>query len=133
MWAEKNLASWFDERLKLECRADTRAYILGVLNDMRQAKKDLSQESLTLMYFRAVEKRDFALYQDIGDWVLWADAFAPQSLSEHALAVNLGRRSYYACWRMMRGEWVLYEELADRLPRLSEQVRVSLFSVQAGR
>ena len=132
MKAENSLIGFFDERLaKLQVRADTLAYIIALLNDFKRATNDLSKESLTLAYFDAVRTGEFAKFQRIGDWVLFAASIVPQSITEHQLVISIGQRSYASCARIMKGEWVLYEELALELPRITLDIQrhIALVSV----
>jgi hypothetical protein len=116
------LDDWFAERLRgLNCGSDTRAYVVGVLSGHID---DMSDESVVLAYQDASLKGNFATFQRIGDWTLWVSAFAPHPLKgQRDVVERFGRLSYYACYRIMRGQWRLYEELADELPRLTWCVR----------
>ena len=79
-----------------------------------------------LAYARARERGDFASFQKLGDWVLWAETMVPKSFENFGLADTVGRRSYAACYRILQGKWQLYRELADELPEIVVQVRARL-------
>ena len=122
-----SLRSYFEEQLVgLSVSPESRAYVVSLMADYKTSEKDLSRESLVLFFTRARELGSFELFQQLGDWVLWTMALAPDSLAEKALAEDLGRLSYYRCWSILRGSWGLYEELADRLPHVATSVRNSL-------
>lgn len=121
---DKVLLSFFEERLThLDVRDDTRSYVLAILSDVRREGCDLSRQSLTLVYKDAIDRGDFIVFRKLGDYVLFAECFAPESLKERELAQTLGRRSYQTCWRLMRGQWECFDELADRLPEIGSVVR----------
>lgn len=125
MKAEKSLVGFFDERLtKLNVRDDTRAYVVGVLNDMRMAKNhDMSKQSITLAYFEAIQTGSLVGFQKIGDWVLFSQVMVPESIKERSLTLEFGRKSYGQCWRILQGQWVLYDELAIRLDEIALDAR----------
>jgi hypothetical protein len=128
--AVKGLDAWFAERLRgLRYRPETVAYVTGVLKALGHPRQEdvFVDRSVLLAYDAAVLKSDFAGFQRIGDWVLWVEAMAPQFIAqERQLIETLGRRSYYACHRLMGNRWLVYEELADELPRIAARVRRSL-------
>ena len=121
------LDRWFSDRLQdLRCREDTRAYVVGVLSGKID---DMSDESVVLAFHDASLTGDFAAFQRIGDWTLWASAFAPHPLkAQRDLVERFGRLSYYSCYRIMRGQWTLYEELADELPAIVYDVRCNVIA-----
>lgn len=121
------LEDWFGERLQgMEASDPVRAYVTAVFSSMKSAQDDMSRDSVVLAYSSARDKGDFAGFQRVGDWTLWVMTFAPESVCEKQLVVDLGRLSYYSCWRLMRKEWEVYEELADDLPDIFRRARRSL-------
>lgn len=119
----ERLDKWFASKLAdLPYGDPTRAYVANVLGH-RRYDNDLSNHSLVLAFADARYRADFAGYQRIGDWVLWVDVFYPEFVVERDLSQSLARQSYYACHRMMRGQWPIYEELADKLPTLIHEIR----------
>lgn len=121
---EGSFSDWIASRLsRLNVRQDTNAYVVGVLDGMKHGENDLSGQSLVLAYYDAVFSHDFRQFQQIGDYILWGEIFVPQSFDEHELVMTLGRRSYRECWRLLRGQWYLYDELAERFPEISHEVR----------
>ena len=119
------LDTWFALRLtSLRCSADTKAYVTGVLSRFRTAEDDLSNVSIVLAWRDASMKGDFAQFQRIGDWVLWVDALCPEHISQNREVVEtIGRQSFYSCHRIMKGQWRVFEELADELPKIAVGVR----------
>jgi hypothetical protein len=125
----KGLDAWFAERLRgLPYRPETLAYVAGVLKALGHPRPgdDLSDQSIVLLYADARRTGDFASFQRIGDWTIWVNAVMPQAVTGvEGVVETLGRLSYYTCYRLMPG-WVVYEELADELPRITARVRHSL-------
>lgn len=119
------LDDWFAGQLTdIRCGDEARAYVVGVLSNRII---DMSDESVVLAFQDASLKGDFAAFQKIGDWTLWVSAFAPHpQKGQRDLVERFGRLSYYACYRIMRGQWRLYEELADELPAIVYDVRCNM-------
>lgn len=121
------LDNWFVERLQgLLCREDTRAYVTGVMADFKPTDV-LNDRSIVLEFAEARLKGDFVTYQRLGDWVLWVEAMQPELIQDNRVVIEtIGRMSYYACHRIMRGQWLVYEELADDLPKIAMGIRCKL-------
>jgi len=86
-------------------------------------------ESIVLAYAEARARYDFIRFQRIGDWVLWVGVCYPGFIQQDRHIIEtIGRRSYDACYRITGGSWVIYEELADELPAIVEELR----NVRAG-
>ena len=119
------LDRWFASRLEpLSFGVDTKAYVTGVLSRLKTADIFGPHDSIVLAFHDARVKGDFAAFQRLGDWVLWVDAMHPEFIADHHEVIeSIGRMSYYACHRIMRGEWRVYEELADQLPSIVQGVR----------
>lgn len=122
------LDDWFASGLSdLSCRPDTRAYITGVLARFRSDQVMVRGESVVLEFHLAKQRGDFVSFQRIGDWVLWVGSIHPSYIDENRNVVEtIGRLSYHTCHRMMNKKWVLFEELADDLSRITHDVRASL-------
>lgn len=121
-------ADWFADRMSAaRLSHDTGAYIAGLMGKYVHVQDDMSKRSIILAFRGASEQGDFEGFQRIGDWVLWASIVHPDSLSDGREAtVSVGRLSYHACHRIMRGSWPVYQELADRLPVIAHDVRCNL-------
>ena len=121
------LDSWFADRLHgMRRKPETVAYIAGVLKSLAKPREldDLSKRSVVLEFAYARETGDLATFQRIGDWVLWVNIVMPESLEGTREAVeSVGRQSYYTCHRILRGQWRVYEELADDLPTIARSAR----------
>lgn len=121
------MEDWFCKRLEgVEASRDARAYLVSLFSSMRSARDDLSKESIVLAFSEARTTGEFQKFQRIGDYVVWGLSFVPESFEVPDLAVDLGRLSYYTCWRLTNKEWRVYEELADELPRLRIELRRSM-------
>lgn len=122
----RNLSSFFDELLiDLECQHDTRAYIVSIYEKYKTADFDLSKDSVTLQFAQARAKQDFLVYQNLGDWIFFANTIAPQHLqfASKEYYDTIARLSYYSCYKLFNKQWKLFEELADDFTTLEEQVR----------
>ncbi len=119
------LDGWFESALTdLRCSPDTRAYVINLLSGHVD---DISDSSVALAYRDASLSGRFETFQRIGDWSLWVSAFAPHPLrGQRDLIERFGRLSYFSCHRIMRGQWRLYEELADELPAIVYDVRCNM-------
>jgi hypothetical protein len=126
----KGLDAWFGERLhSLRFRPETMAYVAGVLKTLAHPREEdvFAKRSVILAYQDARLTGDFAEFQRIGDWVLWVDVILPQHLDGKRDAVEaIGRLSYYTCHRLLKGQWRVYEELADELPAIAHFARRKL-------
>lgn len=123
---------WFARRLKgLRCDPETIAYVSGVFRHQAWGRSDIdmSHQSVVLAYDKAVNTGDFSGFQRLGDWVLWAEAMVPASITSHDIVRTLGQRSYAACHRILQGKCAVYQRLADELPDIVSQVRTQLVKV----
>lgn len=123
------LSKWLDENLK-ELRAgdDTRSYVIGVFCEfLNSGDHDMSRESMVLSYAHAVHVGEFCHFKRCGDWSLWASVYAPDSIETPAVVIELGMRCYDACDRIMLRKWPVFNELAARLPEITENTRRLLF------
>ena len=123
---------WFETRLDpLPHSAEAKAYVAGVFAGFIHSTDGvLAKESLVLAYAAAREIGSIPQHQRIGDWVLWAQTFAPDPRNV-VVVESMGRLSYYACFKLLGGQWRLYEELADDLPRLTRMARKRLVAEKA--
>jgi len=119
------LATWFDKRLDaVRCEHETRAYLAGLMTERAKSVQDAG--SITLAYASARNQGSFEQFQQLGDRVLWAGIFVADEFDEYnKLYENIGRLCYYTCYRLLDRRWRLYEELADELPRLVKEARLS--------
>jgi hypothetical protein len=119
----------FFEKLHIKTeRKETPAYIISTLKKYIHVKHDISDKSIVLMWFDANEKSDFSTYQDIGDWVFFSSIYLPQSIKcSKDFYLSIGKSSYYKCYRLLKHQWPLYEEMADNLERLVEETKKQLF------
>lgn len=123
----RSLDTWFAERLSLiECSREAAAYVGGVLRTQAHPRSEdvLSDRSMVLAYRDASLAGDFAAFQRVGDWVLWAETFVPRSIDGLAAFDRFGRLAYLRCHSLMHGKWQVYEELATDLPRIVAQARL---------
>lgn len=120
-----SLNNYFQIELqKLECGDELKAYIISIFSKYKSANTDLSKRSVTVEYSLAKFERDFARFQNIGDWIFFTNSLYPESLSRASKSYyySIGQMSYYSCYRIVR-DWPLYEQLADQFIYLSNASR----------
>lgn len=118
---------WFVQVVNpLSVRETTKAYVVGVFVSLLRSQ-EFQINSTVLAYAHACATGRFERFQELGDWILWSMAFVPGSHAGHeSIVMDVGRRSYETCWRLLRGKWDLYAELADEFPTIIEGVRYNL-------
>ena len=125
----KNLNEFFDEVLgELSCNPETKAYIIGLFCKYKLADLDLSKDNITLMFAQAKFNQDFFIYQNLADWLFFAKSLHPEHLhrASEDYYHNIGRLSYYSCYKLINKQWKLYDELSESFIPLSKQVRTLL-------
>jgi hypothetical protein len=125
----RNISGFFDELLSdLNCRNDTKAYIVSIYGKYKSVQFDLSKDSVTLLFAQARNKQDFLTYQNLGDWIFFANTIAPQHLrfASKDYYDTIARLSYYSCYKLINCQWQLFEELADDFIILEEEVKKRL-------
>ena len=130
---EPNLENYFEKILKdIECRKETRAYIVGIFGNYKSSDLDLSKDSITLLFAQAKEKQDFYGFQKIGDWLFFCNIWAPNHLrfASKDYYNTIARLSYYSCYKLINRQWKLFEELSDRFLILEQEVKNKLRGIQ---
>ena len=113
-----SLEDFFAEKVKnVPCEKETKAYLISTFTNFKQTTGDFSKDSVTLKYIQAQSEYNFELYQQIADWILFIKATFPKAQNASDDYYNtIAQLSYYKCYKMLNGEWKLFEELADRFP-----------------
>ena len=129
-----SLNGFFSELLRdLPYGYDTKAYVASVFAKYKAAESfDLSKHNITLTYAQAHFNQDFFVFQNLADWILLCKTLFPghlHSASEEYYS-NIGSLSYYSCYRLINKQWKCYEEIADCLDPLSEEIRARALSVR---
>lgn len=125
----RDINQFFEEKLsEIKCQDDTRAYIVGIFGKYRNAEHDFSQNSITLLFAQARDKHDFLIYQNLGDWIFFANTVLPNHLkfASKDYYDSIARISYYSCYRLINKKWKLFEQLADDFFYLKNEVRNKL-------
>lgn len=125
----ESITNFFDQLLSgLQCQNDTKAYIVSIYGKYKTAKFDLSKDSVGQLFAQARSKQDFLTYQNLGDWIFFANTMAPNHLRHASKDYydTVARLSYYSCYKLINGQWRLFEEMADDFLVLEEQVKVRL-------
>lgn len=123
--AYTNINKLFSEILQdLPCQIDTKSYIISIYGKFKTSEYDLSKNSITLSFAQARQNHNFLGYQNIGDWIFFANTFAPLSLhgANKEYYDTIARLSYYSCYKILNRQWKLFEELSDNLVFLENQV-----------
>ena len=127
-----NLNEFFREVLSdLQCQEDTQAYIIGIFGKYRTATYDLSHYSVGALFAQARSNHSFFDYQSLGDFIFWQSTVNPENF-QHASKDyydTIAQLSYDACYQLINRQWKLYQELADALPQLEDQVKHRLTTI----
>ena len=129
---QANLTEFFQEVLRdLECQQDTQAYIVGIFGKYRTTTFDLSHYSVSTLFAQARSNHSFFDYQNLGDWLFWQLTINPENLHHASRDYydTIAQLSYDACYRLINRQWKLYQELADALPQLEDQVKYRLNAI----
>ena len=121
-----SLEEYLNNRVKnLNCREDTSAYIINTLCNYKNNVYDFQNKSLTLEFAKAKFESSFKIYNELADHILFMETVFKGSLNgattEYYYAI--AQSSYFKCHILMNRSWILYEELADRLPELITQLQ----------
>jgi hypothetical protein len=130
---QNNIGSFFEELLAdIKCQPTTRIYITSIYEKYKSTQFDLSKDSITLLLAQGRDKQDFLTYQNIGDWIFFANTMAPSHLcgASKNYYDTVARLSYYSCYRLINRQWKAFEELADTLPYLEHQVKQKLANLK---
>lgn len=123
----KNLECFFSDRTRtlINYQETTRAYIVNVFKTAKKETSDYSKESVTIIYAKAKFEHRFDLFQNLGDWILFAQTFYPESLQNASVEYYnaIAQDSYHRCYRLLNRQWGLFEELADNFPNLVTSLR----------
>lgn len=129
-----NVTNFFDELLTdVVCQRDTKAYIISIYGKYKTAEFDLSKDSVGVLFAQGRNKQDFLTYQNLGDWIFFANTLAPDHLRSASKDYydTVARLSYYSCYRLINRQWKLFEELADNFLVLEEEVKDKLEILRA--
>ena len=110
MKIEKRIDDYFDEIFHdVSFEPIVKAYVLNIFSKF-SLSHDLSTKSITLTYFDAMQKSNFAQFQKIGDWSLWTLSMT-KNINADVIA-NFGKLSYASCHHMMFKSVNLYKTLS---------------------
>lgn len=117
-----NLDDFFIQKVKSlpQTRDDTRAYIASTFAKYKNSTSDLSKKSLTIEFSQAKSNWSFSQFQDIADWILWAESVFPTALNGASKEYyhTLAQLSYYKMYIITKRTWKNFEEIADMLPNI---------------
>lgn len=120
---------FFTARIEsLKTSNDTKAYLVGLFSNQALSCRaiDFSRQSLTTSFLEIRYSHNLVALQALADWVLWVDSVFPQHfVSYHEWAESIGRLCFYRCYKLVPS-WVVYEDLADRLPLFARRLHHAL-------
>lgn len=131
LFTEQDLNQYFADLLQdISCQDTTRAYLINLYATFKSNHCDLSQQNISLMFLQAKQYNDFANFQKIGDWVLFAQTIMPKHLHPANYYQDIARLSYYSCYHLINRQWLVYNELADNFLLLERQAIEKLHHLQ---
>ncbi len=126
-----NLNDFFAVALQdLHCGENTKSYLINLYASYQKSTYDLSQENITLVFLEGRSTGDFHLLQQCADWIFFAQSMMPGHLSSADYYRDIGRLSYYTCYKLINRKWALFEELSDRFIALEEEASAKLNMIQ---
>ena len=128
-----NINDFFEELLSdVKCHQDTKAYIVSIYGKYKSAQFDLSKDSVTMLFAQGRDKQDFLTYQNLGDWIFFANTMVPNHLQKASKDYydTVARLSYYSCYKLINRQWKLFEELADNFLFIERQVKEKLVDLK---
>ena len=129
LFYKDDIQKLFSELLfDVKCEAATKSYLISIYSKYRTSEFDYSKDSITLLYGRARDQRDFSTFQGIGDYVFWSITLYPEHLkhADKSYYRDVARLSYHSCYQILNRQWQIYNELADSFILLENQVKVKL-------
>lgn len=128
---QRSIVDFFDTCLDgLSCEEPTRNYIVSLLS----SAPTIPSSPYLVLYAHAVDQGRFEQFQQVADAILWTTIAQPEAIdrSMAETATSVARLSYYTCFRLLRGRWRLYEELADRFHPIARDARERLWIARMG-
>ena len=122
-----NILNFFEDLLKdLDCPVDTKTYIISIFDKYKFVKDDLSKDSITLLFIEATQKQSFSIYQNIGDWIFFANIFAPKHLKNASKNYydTIAKKSYMSCFHLVNKQWQLFKDMSENFNDLEKKVNV---------
>ena len=112
----------------IDCHEFTKSYLISILTKYKSAQLDYSKDSITLLFGNARDRRDFHLYQSLGDWLFFSSVCFPKHLkhADQSYYRDITRLSYYGCYELINRQVKIYQELADQLILLETEVKERL-------
>ena len=126
-----NLNDFFAVALQdLHCTEKTKSYLINLYSSYQKPTYDLSQENITLVFLEGRSTGDFHLLQQCADWIFFVQSMMPGHLSSDDYYRDIGRLSYYTCYKLINRKWLIFEELSDRFEALEKEASQKLKKIQ---
>lgn len=94
---------------------ETGTYIEGIYKKYVSETPNILNKSITLEFIAAKFEYSFIKYQNLGDCLFFLFTIFPGFLNaaspEYYTAI--AQNSYYKCYRLLNGQWPLFEDMAD--------------------
>lgn len=127
-----NVNNFFTEQLKvLNCQEKTKAYIVSILSKYKNSYYDYSNHSLTLIYNEARLSGNFAVFQNLADWIFFCESVFPNYLCDASKEYyhSIAQTSYYSCYKLINRKIDIYENLADEFTVLTQRTNKLIQSI----
>lgn len=111
---KNNFQQYLECKINITCKESTKSYIIGNLANIK--RNDLSKDSITLFYGKAVQNYNFEKFQNLADHLFFIECFFPENLKNASAKYynDIAKKSYYSCYKIVNKRWILFEELADQ-------------------
>ena len=126
-----NLNNYFIKLFKdLPCNELTKSYICSIFSSFKNSNNDLSNESITLIFYEAKLKNNFILFQNLGDYIFFSKSYLNNlNYASEDYYTAVAQLSYYSCYKLSNKQLKIYEELADEFNNLNiETKKILCFS-----
>lgn len=121
-----NIGEYLRQRLSaLNCHDLTRAYIVSIFEKQKSTENDYSTNSMTILYAQATEVNNFALLQNLADWIFFCQVLFPNHLraasNDYYNAIAQG--SYHRCHQLLNRQLDIYHQLSEEFPILVRKTK----------
>jgi len=111
---------------ELKCEYETKSYIVGIFKKYEKSTSGLLlDDSLISLYNSARAQSNFRMFQDLGDFIFFMQTLFPAYLKNGSSDYfdTIARSSYFYCFKLLKRQWHVYEEMADDFVSLEKQTR----------
>lgn len=122
------LKTWFEDQFKdIDVEFAVKMYVIDLCSMYKSNNYDLCDKSIVEMYAEASKNANFKLYQSIGDYVLWATIFVPESLKNNRdISEYFAKKSYMSCFNMTKNKYDVYKVLSIDFRKISDSCKSAI-------